>query len=221
MMSELQALEQQIQQRLKAVEEQDRTQQVQMQTKMDEIDARHARFDPLANELMASVIDSRMEKLASFFDNARLLERSEAGIHCRVCRFNHSTRYPATVKLTLSIAHDAEIENLLLAYDLEIIPIFFKFQRHDQAEFSLDDLNQEQIANWVDEKILAFVDTYLQLEQIDQYQQNSMVTDPVCGMRFRKSIASAETEHAGHTYCFCSHGCQEKFASDPHRYISS
>ncbi len=220
-MSNLQALEQQIQQRLKAVEEQDRTQQVQLQTKMAEIEARHARFNPLADELMTTVIDSRMEKLASFFDNADLLERNEAGNHCRVCRFNHSPRYPATVKLTLSVAHDTEIKNLLLLYDLEIIPIFFQFERHDEATFSVDVPDQQRIAEWIDEKILAFVDTYLQLEQTDQYQQSSLVTDPVCGMRFRRSIASEETEHAGHMYCFCSHGCHEKFMSDPQRYVSS
>ncbi len=218
-MSDLQALEQQIQQRLKAAEEKDRAQQIQLQTQMAEIEARHALFDPLADELMATLIDSRMEKLASFFDNAKLLERNEAGTHNRTCCFHHSSRYPASVKLTLSIAHDTDIENLLLVYDLEIIPIFFKFERHDQAEFSLGHLNQQGIADWVDKKILAFVDTYLQLEQIDQYQQSSLVTDPVCGMRFRKSIASAETEHAGHTYCFCSPSCYEKFTSDPQKYV--
>ena len=218
-MSDLQALEQQIQQRLKSVEERDRSLQIQLQTKMAQIETRHARFDQLADELMAAIIDLRMKKLASFFDNAELLERNEAGKHCCVCRFNHSARYPASVKLTLSVAHDTEIENLLLVYDLEILPIFFKFEGHDQAIFSLDDPNQKQIADWVDEKILAFVDTYLRLEQTDQYQQRSLVTDPVCGMRFRKSIASAETEHASHTYCFCSHGCHEKFTADPLRYV--
>jgi len=217
-MSDLKALEQKIQQRLKAVDERERTQQIQLQSKMTEIETRHARFEPLANELMEAVLDPRMEKLASLFDNAQLLERSEAESLCRACRFSHSARYPATVKLTLSIAHDTEIENLLLGYDLEILPIFFQFERHDQAAFSLDDPNRQRIADWLDEKILAFVDTYLELGQTEQYQQNSLATDPVCGMRFRKSIAFAESAYAGHTYCFCSHGCHEKFASDPQRY---
>jgi len=220
-MSDLQSLEQQIQQRLKSVEEKDRSQQVQLQTKMAEIEKRHARFDQLADELTANIICSRMKKLAGFFDNAELLERNEAGKHGCVCRFNHSARYPASVKLTLSVAHDTEIENLLLVYDLEILPIFFKFEGHDQAAFSLADPNQEQIADWVNDKILAFVDTYLRLEQTDQYQQSSLVTDPVCGMRFRKSIASSQTAHSGHTYFFCSQGCHETFTADPQRYIPS
>ncbi|MFQ5733645.1 MAG: YHS domain-containing protein [Planctomycetaceae bacterium] len=220
-MSDLYALEQQIQQRLKSVEEKERSRKVQLQTKMAEIEKRHTRFETLADELMTDVIDSRMEKLAGFFDNAELLKRNEAGKHDCVCRFHHTARYPASVKLTLSVAHDAEIEDLVLVYDLEVLPIFFKFDGHDQAAFSLNDSNRERVADWVDEKILAFVDTYLRLEQSDQYQQNNLVTDPVCGMRFRRSIASAETEHAGHTYCFCSAGCYEKFTADPQRYISN
>jgi len=218
-MSDLQSLEQEIQQRLKSVDEKERSQQIQLQAKMAQLEERHTRFDQLADALMSDIIDSRMEKLASFFDNANLLERHEAGKHCRVCLFKHSDRYPASVRLTLAVAHDAEIENLLLVYDLDILPIFFKFNGHDQAAFSLDDPNQEQIAGWVDEKILAFVDAYLQLEQTDQYQRSNLVTDPVCGMRFRKSIATAETEHAGHTYFFCSQVCLEKFTSQPQRYV--
>jgi len=218
-MSDLQSLEQQIQQRLKSVEEKDRSQQLQLQTNMAEVEKRHARFEQLADEWIAAIIESRMQKLAGCFDNAEFLERNEAGKHSCVCRFDHSARYPASVKLTISVAHDAEIENLLLVYDLEILPIFFQFEGHDQTAFSLDDPNQQQIADWVDEKILAFVDTYLRLEQTDQYQQSTLVTDPVCGMRFRSSLASAEMKHASHTWFFCSHGCHEKFRADPHRYI--
>lgn len=218
-MSDLKSLERQIQQRLKSVEEKERSQQIQLQSKMDVIDKRHTKFNQLADELMEAIIDSRMEKLASFFENAVLLKQSEAGAHCRVCRFDHSSRYPATVKLALSIAHDEEIENLLLVYNLEILPIFLKFEGHDQAVFSLDDSNHERIADWVTEKILSFLDTYLRLEQTDQYWQSSLVTDPVCGMRFRRSIASAESEYAGHTYFFCTQGCHEKFTAEPLRYI--
>ena len=220
-MGDLQALERRIQQRLKSVEEKDRLQQIQLRARMAQIEKRHAQFFQLADSLMTDVVDSRMAKLASFFDNAKLSERSDTGKHRSVCQFDHSARYPASVKLTLSIARHADIENLLLVYDLEILPIFFKFEGHDQTGFSLNRPNPEQIAGWVDERIFAFVDTYLQLEQTDQYQKSSLVTDPVCCMRFRKNIASAEIEHAGHTYFFCSHGCLEQFTADPRRYILS
>ncbi len=219
-MIDLQYLEQKIQQRLESAEEKSRLLQGKLQARMAEMEKRYTTFEQLADEIMTDVIDPRMEKLVSLFDNAKLLERDDAGRHYSVARFDHSPRFPASVKLTLSIAHDTEIENLLLVYDLGILPIFFKFEAQDQACLPLDEFSQEQVLRWVDEKILLFVDTYLRLEQTEQYQKNNLVTDPVCGMRFRRSIASTEAEYAEHTYYFCSPGCHEAFATDPERYIS-
>ncbi len=218
-MNDLQSLDQQIRQRLKSVEEEERSEQIKLQAKMVDLEKRHTKFDKLADELMKTIINPRMEKLASFFDNAQLLDPNEIGMHYCVCRFNHSFRYPASVKLSLSVTHDAEIENLLLVYDLDILPVFFKFKSHVQTALSIENPNKEEITNWIDEQILLFVDTYLRLEQTDQYQQNSLVTDPVCGMRFRKSIATAETKQSGHTYFFCSSDCYEKFNANPERYV--
>jgi len=170
--------------------------------------------------LMAKVIKPRIEKLASLFDNAEIPENSSDDLSVCVCQFRHSDIYPASVKLTLSIFHDAEIENLLLGYKLNILPVFFKFVENHQVAFSLDDPHQLEMVDWVDEKILEFVDAYMQLAETDQYQHHFQVTDPVCGMRFRKRIASAEMEHNNHTYFFCSTGCFQKFQTDPQHYIT-
>ncbi|VAX36214.1 hypothetical protein MNBD_PLANCTO02-342 [hydrothermal vent metagenome] len=218
-MNSLQALEEQIQQRLKRVEEKEEQRRIQLETKMAELEIRLEKFDQLANELMVKTLEPRMKKLASFFDNAKLHASNEAKKHYSICEFKHSSQYPASVKLTLSIAHDAEIEHLLLVYNLDILPVFFKFKANEQAAFVLDHLNMKQAEEWIDEKILLFVDTYMQLEQTDQYQQGLLVTDPVCGMRFRKSIATAETKYIDHTYFFCSHHCYEKFMAKPQQYV--
>lgn len=220
-MSDLQSLDEQIQQRLKAVEAKARSQRDHLQAKMVEIEKRHSQFDDLADELVAAIVEPRMKKLADSFGNAELLERNQASKHNCVCRFNHSAKYPASVKLTLAVAHDEEIKDILLVYDLEILPIFFKFEGHSQVAIPLEGQNQQTVVDWVDERILAFVDTYLRLAQTDQYQQDNLVTDPVCGMRFQKNIASAVSEHAGNTYFFCSSGCHEQFMGDPNRYVSS
>lgn len=220
-MNDLQSLEQQIQQRLKKRDEQEQAEQRHLQSHMAEIENRSARFEQLADDVIANIVRPRMQKLVEFFENGELVTRNEAKGHLCTCRFDHSARYPASVTLRFSVAHDAEIESLLVLYDLEILPIFFQFERQDQLLLAFDDLDQEQIADWVNQRILVFVDTYLRLEQTDQYQRISLVTDPVCRMRFRKSIASAETEYAGDTYYFCSPGCYEKFIASPQQYISA
>ncbi|UZJ25990.1 heavy metal translocating P-type ATPase [Rhodococcus antarcticus] len=54
----------------------------------------------------------------------------------------------------------------------------------------------------------------------DQPKENDMsdakmVTDPVCGMKINPADAASSTEHAGHTYYFCSEGCAQAYAANP------
>jgi P-type Cu+ transporter len=46
------------------------------------------------------------------------------------------------------------------------------------------------------------------------------VRDPVCGMTVDPAASRHRSEHAGHTYHFCSTRCRERFADDPARYLS-
>ena len=102
-MSDLQYLGQEIRQRLESAEEKGRLLQKELQTKMTEMEKRYAKFEQPAAEIMTDVIDPRMDRLVSFFDNAKLLERDDAGRLCCVSQFDHSARFPASVKLTLSV----------------------------------------------------------------------------------------------------------------------
>ena len=43
-------------------------------------------------------------------------------------------------------------------------------------------------------------------------------SDPVCGMQVQTATAPATTQHAGHTYYFCSDSCRMRFVGDPERY---
>ncbi|HEX4413476.1 MAG TPA: heavy metal translocating P-type ATPase [Lacipirellulaceae bacterium] len=45
--------------------------------------------------------------------------------------------------------------------------------------------------------------------------------DPVCHMRVDKPSAKHKLTHDGITYYFCCQSCQNKFAADPDRYLSS
>ncbi len=48
------------------------------------------------------------------------------------------------------------------------------------------------------------------------------VKDPVCGMMVVPGLAKGgSSEHAGHTFWFCSPGCKAKFEADPGRYAAS
>src|SRR5690349_5415909 len=45
-------------------------------------------------------------------------------------------------------------------------------------------------------------------------------SDPVCGMTVTIATAKNKTEHAGHTYYFCSQRCLGKFTAEPGRYLA-
>jgi P-type Cu+ transporter len=44
--------------------------------------------------------------------------------------------------------------------------------------------------------------------------------DPVCGMKVDPHAGKLSHDYAGHTYHFCSSGCQTKFVADPERYLN-
>jgi YHS domain-containing protein len=64
------------------------------------------------------------------------------------------------------------------------------------------------------------VDDYLRLETAAPYQDQNVVTDPVCGMAVNRAHAPAEMEYKGVTYYFCVEECRARFAEAPERYLS-
>jgi YHS domain-containing protein len=189
---------------------------------MSELDRRHQRFVTVAGRLLSDVVRPRFERVVGFFENAELVEPGPAGhtFDCS-CRLKHCDRFPATGELRLTLSHDGRVEQLLVIYHLEILPVFFPFLRDDHEAFPLDEVDERRLAGWVDERLLGFVDTYLRLEETDQYQAENLVTDPVCGMRINKLYSTPTVEDRGRTFYFCTEACRAQFIEDPGRYVSS
>ena len=186
---------------------------------MAQADHRHEQFMALADRLTHDVIRPRLGKLASFFDNAECQKGEQVGRHQGVCVFQHTDRFPARARLELGLSHDQQTVNVVLYCRLEILPIFFDFPKQDEQLMRLDSLVESKVAEWFDEKIMAFLDAYLRLETHPTYQSDNMATDPVCGMPVNKLHAAARMEYKGITFYFCVADCQKKFAADPARYI--
>jgi YHS domain-containing protein len=180
---------------------------------------RHQRYTALADHLVQDIIRPLLVKLANHFDNAVLLGGVQTGRHQCVCTFKHTARYPATAKLELAVSRDGLAENVLLLYELSIVPVFFQFAGHDQMTLPIDRLDEAKVAAWFDEKIMCFLDAYLNLETLEQYQIDNQVIDPVCGMRINKLFATEQTHYHGQTYYFCIPECRAIFNSDPEKYL--
>ena len=170
-------------------------------------------FSRTAEQIVNEIIRPRMERMVSYFDNASIPSPDCAASHC-VARFETRPRYPASVTVEFSVSHDAEIEQVNVIYMLEILPIFFKYEKRDAISFSLADVDTSRCENWVEGKLLAFLDGYLQLEHIEQYQKQNLVTDPVCGMQVNKAFAIAEANLGSQKYYFCTQECHDKFVAE-------
>lgn len=76
------------------------------------------------------------------------------------------------VELKFSVGPDKDVRQMILDSDLTIIPALMKFDGHKRLELALDQVNEEVIAQWLDERILEFVDTYVALQGDDFFLEH-------------------------------------------------
>jgi YHS domain-containing protein len=219
-MSGLEAFTQRIEERLSLTEERRRLRQAHLGQRMEEFERRHRAFTTVADRLMAEVICPRMRTLAAHFEGAHFPEADQPSNHHCLCRLERSDRFPATASLELAVTHDGKYETVQVQYRLEILPVFFAYKGNAQVAFPVDRVDEGQVAAWVDDRLVEFVDTYLQVDVLDQYQNENTAVDPVCGMHVNKAVAPARMEYRGRTYYFCLEECCARFAADPGRYLT-
>ena len=218
-MNDLPEWQRKVEEKLAAVEERQRTLRDRVGRWLAEAERRWQTFGVLADRLVQTIIRPRLERLAGYFENAHLLAPDEAPRYRCVCHFRHTDRFPATTTLSLAVSSSTEVEDLTASYELQILPLFFRFEGRSEVAFPLDAVEEAQLTGWVEERMVAFVDTYLRLEGLEPYHRENLVTDPVSGLRFSKGLAAAQMQHQNQTYYFFLKACQEKFAADPQRYL--
>jgi len=99
------------------------------------------------------------------------------------------------------------------------MPVFVKLNERDKLTLPIDNVSDDEVAAWVEERLLEFVDAYLRIDRGTDDFDDEPATDPVCGMRISRSTAAASDNYRGHPYFFCSKECQERFAREPTAYV--
>jgi YHS domain-containing protein len=117
----------------------------------------------------------------------------------------------ATIDLRLSATTDFEVHNLVLDYDLHVLPILMKMEPHARAEFPLGGVNSEAVRRWIDDRIVDFVKTYLSLHENENYLRDHMVADPISATRFPKYAAAEILEWNGNKYYFVGKETRAEF----------
>lgn len=132
-----------------------------------------------------------------------------------------SDECPANVQLSFRLGHDGPVENAIMDYRLEILPIFFKFDKHDQLIISISHPNEDAVAGWIEDKLIEFTQTFFELHFHNQYQKQHLATDPVMNIRYPKADAAGKKEYQGRTYYFYTHESFEAFEKDPSKYVAT
>jgi YHS domain-containing protein len=117
----------------------------------------------------------------------------------------------AKVRLRLSATHDTDVRNLVLTYDLEILPIFIKFNPHAELQIPLDKVDRATVESWLDDRLVEFAQTYVTIHFTDQYHKDHMVMDPVANVRFPKAFAQSKLDQGGKTFYFISEQTRRDF----------
>ncbi|MBX9790593.1 MAG: YHS domain-containing protein [Pirellulales bacterium] len=185
---------------------------------MSEFQQRQEGAERLIRKLVETVVRPRVAELASHFPNATLGRHRELR-RCGVW-LGYAESFPANARAEFTLRYDDELRSVVIAYHSHIVPAFIQYDRFDRKEVAIEAPSEDLLAAWVEQCLLRFVQACVAISQSRRNDEESMVTDPVCGMQVNQSRAAPHSEYLGHAYFFCSPACRDQFAAEPLKYVT-
>lgn len=162
---------------------------------------------------------TRLETLANrFADRIKVTPRVAPGRRQATLEVDSEL---ARIVLKFSVTSDQEVENAVFQYDLDILPIYMKFESHSELALPLDKIDEQALGEWIDERIMNFVRTYMAIYENSHYLKDHMVEDPIAKVRFPKFAAGAKIESGGKTTYFISEETKRQFEQQARRGSTS
>jgi len=118
----------------------------------------------------------------------------------------------ALLTLTFSVAPDREIKNAVVECNLQIVPVLWRFDSHAEFSTPIAAPDLAGLAKWLDDRIVGFVELYIQIHEGELYDKAEYVEDPVAKVKFPKFAAGATLEHGGQTHYFIDGNTKAEFA---------
>ena len=219
MSEELDPLRKRLQELVSLKEDKETKEQEELEERMAQLAKRQGAFSILAERLFSGVLEPRLKLLEEYATDSKYHVSSRD--HFGGVVFNRQARYSASFKLEMGIDCDPQIEALYVTYRLRIIPILMTFEGEDSLALPLEEVTEEKVATFVDDKLAQCIETYTRFQEAPHYQKAKQVTDPVCGMTIHEMNAAASAEFGNTTYYFCANICKERFLEDPSLYSNS
>jgi YHS domain-containing protein len=186
--------------------------QQQMQQRLHEHQDRQALLKEYekAQARVVEIAKPRLEALAK-----------RAGERAKVTPAVSQTRRAATFEfksakalmaLTFSVAPDQELKRAVVECDLKVVPVLWKFDSHSEFSTPIANVDAAGLTKWLDDRILLFVDLFIQVHEGEIVDKAEMVEDPVAKISFPKFAAGATLEQGGKTYFFIDEKNKAEFA---------
>jgi len=208
-MSSVSELEQRIDKAFSALK--DKAQQ-QVQERLQEFQARQELLKDYekAQAKVVEIAKPRLEALAKRAGERVKVTPSVSQTR-RAATFEFKTN-KALIVLTFSVAPDREVKKAVVEYDLRVVPVLWKFDKHAEFSTPIANVDAAGLTKWLDERILAFVDLFIQIHEGEIVDKAEMCEDPVAKISFPKFAAGATLEQGGKTYYFIDEKNKTEFA---------
>jgi YHS domain-containing protein len=118
----------------------------------------------------------------------------------------------ALMDLTFSVSPDREVKNAVVESDLKVVPVLWKFDCHSEFSTPIAKVDTDGLTKWLDDRILSFVNLYIQIHEGEVVDKAEMVEDPVAKISFPKFAAGATLEQGGKTHYFIDEKNKAEFA---------
>ena len=117
----------------------------------------------------------------------------------------------ARVRLSFLAMTDPDLSSLVLEYSLSILPSLLTFPGRDRHPQPLERIDEHEIGEWIDGRLVEFVKVYRSLYETDYCLGGHIVEDPLTHVRFPRCAAAATLERHGKTYYFMSNETRTEY----------
>lgn len=174
--------------------------------------ARLQRFDAEA----LHIIELLKPRLDAFIKRFKAVAQAEPLVrqHTRGVNLTFASTL-AKVSLRFEVFPESDVNRTRLTCTHEILPVVVRPDEPSVLEFPLGGVQDEAVVEWFDNRIIAFVKSYVALVRQDpvlrERLKDEMVEDPVARIQFPKYLASSTLERDGQTYYFVDEETRREF----------
>jgi hypothetical protein len=90
--------------------------------------------------------------------------------------------------------------------------VLWRFDSHSEFSTPIDKSDLAGLTKWLDDRIVGFVELYVQIHEGEFYDKADYVEDPIAKVKFPKFAAGVTLEHGGQTHYFIDENTRAEFA---------